>query len=286
MKPFLHENDDEHDDDKPVGRVLSRREVLGLLGGAGAAFISAPTLARLGFLQQLTPTPTPAAATCVARPQLTEGPYFVENMLNRSDIRTNSADDALSEGKRLRLVFKVTELNQAACVPIEGAQVDVWHCDAAGVYSGVEDPGFNTQASDFLRGYQLTDETGAAQFITIVPGWYSGRAVHIHFKIRTDPQAEAGYEFTSQLFFDPEMIETIYQEAPYAAKGLADTPNSRDNIYRQAGEQLVLTLEPEEAYEDEDVPGYVAVFDIALDLSDTSSSAQPTAPGGRPGGRP
>lgn len=82
------------------------------------------------------------------------------------------------------------------------------------------------------------------------------------------------------------MIETIYQEAPYAAKGQADTPNSRDNIYHQAGEQLVLTLEPEEAYEDEDVPGYVAIFDVALDLSDTSGSARPTAPGGRPGGRP
>jgi protocatechuate 3,4-dioxygenase beta subunit len=281
----MNPHEEEPDDDKPVGRVLSRREVLGLLGGASAALISAPALARLGFLQQLTPTPTPAVTACVVRPELTEGPYFVDNMLSRSDIRINSADERISEGKRLRLVFKVTALNPTNCIPIEGAQVDVWHCDASGVYSGVEDPGFNTQTSDFLRGYQLTDDTGTAEFITIVPGWYPGRAVHIHFKIRTDPQGDTGYEFTSQFFFDPDVIETVYREAPYAAKGQADTPNHRDRIYDEVGEQLVLTLEPEEAYENEyereEVPGYVAVFDIALDLSNTSSTTRPAGPGSR-----
>ena len=73
-----------------------------------------------------------------------------------------------------------------------GAVIDVWHCDAAGVYSDVTDPGFDTTGSDFLRGYQVTDESGRAAFTTVYPGWYQGRTVHIHFKIRTDPDQDAG----------------------------------------------------------------------------------------------
>lgn len=262
---------DEHSDDQPVGRLLTRRETLKLLGGVGAA---AASIALTGItLAQRTPTPTPTPTAtplplCVVRPALTEGPFFVDEVLNRSDIRVEPSDGSVKEGTLLRLKFRVFEVSANACTPLEGAQVDVWHCDAQGVYSGVQDRRAAFDASDliFLRGYQVTDEFGEAVFITIVPGWYSGRAVHIHFKIRTNPETDRGYEFTSQLFFDPEQITEIYAAEPYAAKGEPDTPNSEDNIFRSSEDLLTLALTP---YIDEETEeeGYEAWFDIGLDLS-------------------
>lgn len=100
----------------------------------------------------------------------------------------------------LVLTFNVSRVASNACAALSGAIVDVWHCDAAGVYSDVSDTGFRTVGQKFLRGYQATDSNGAASFTTIFPGWYSGRAVHIHYKIRPDAASSSGYEFTSQLF--------------------------------------------------------------------------------------
>lgn len=271
---MTHNDGELHDDDKPVGRVLSRREILTLFGGAGAAVIALgaglrvipldQTVIPTGTSTALTPTGT-TLPTCIVRPELTEGPYFVETILNRSDIRVEPSDDSVTDGTLLKLKVQVSDVSNGDCKPLPGAQVDVWHCDAYGVYSGVA----GSPDTLFLRGYQITDEFGLAEFKTIVPGWYPGRAVHIHFKIRTDPQAERGYEFTSQWFFDPDQIETIYAEAPYRDRGLPNTPNSRDGIYRNGGEQLVLDLVPltEDEAEEEGEPGYTAVFDIGLDLS-------------------
>jgi protocatechuate 3,4-dioxygenase beta subunit len=265
-----------HDDDKPVGRVLSRREVLTLLGGSSAALIIGGGLTRLVGAQATgTATPVPTVSPipeCVVRPELTEGPYFVDGMLNRMDIRIDPTDESIKEGLPLKLVYRVSDVTSGTCAPLAGAQVDVWHCDADGVYSGVQDRSFDTTDQMWLRGYQITDEAGIATFLTIVPGWYSGRAVHIHFKIRT----EDGYEFTSQFFFDPTLIETIYAEEPYAAKGSPDTPNTRDNIYQGSDDLMTLNLLPltEEELEELDVTaGYSATFDIGLDLSDAQVGA-------------
>lgn len=282
---------EDHDDDAPVGRVLSRREMLALLGSSGLALVAGLTLPRLVHAQD--PTSTPAVTpfpSCVVRPELTEGPYFVDEQLERFDIRVDPSDDSIKAGLPLLLVYRVSDVTNATCSPLIGAQVDVWHCDAEGVYSGVQDQGFTTVGEKWLRGYQITDEQGIAQFLTIVPGWYSGRAVHIHFKIRT----EAGYEFTSQFFFDPDQIETIYAEPPYAAKGLPNTPNDRDNIYQQSDGQLTLELV---ALTDEEIAvinetageviraGYSATFDIGLDLSDAAVGASDSAGGGQGGPR-
>lgn len=265
-----------HDDDKPIGRVLSRREVLTLLGGSSAALIIGGGLTRLVGAQATgTATPVPTVSpipACVVRPELTEGPYFVDGMLNRMDIRIDPTDESIKEGLPLKLVYRVSDVTGGTCAPLAGAQVDVWHCDADGVYSGVQDRSFDTTDQIWLRGYQITDEAGIATFLTIVPGWYSGRAVHIHFKIRT----EDGYEFTSQFFFDPTLIETIYAEEPYAAKGSPDTPNTRDNIYQGSDDLMTLNLLPltEEELEELDVTaGYSATFDIGLDLSDAQVGA-------------
>ena len=233
-----------HDDDKPVGRILSRREVLTLLGGAGASLVIATGIRGITLAQSATPAAEATAEalpTCVVRPALTEGPYFVDEMLNRSDIRTDPSDDSVKEGTLLRIVFNVSDISDGTCSPIEGAQVDVWHCDALGVYSDVTDRSFDTTGQKWLRGYQLTDETGMAEFITIYPGWYSGRAVHIHFKIRTDPESDSGYEFTSQFFFDEELTDVVQAEEPYASKGYRTLLNEGDNIFQ--GSDGLLTLE-------------------------------------------
>lgn len=268
-----------HDDDKPIGRVLSRREVLSLLGGAGAALLVGSSFSKLFAQAASTATPSltsTAVPSCVVRPALTEGPYFVDQMLNRSDIRIEPTDGSIKEGALLRLKFNVSDVSANACTPIEGAQVDVWHCDALGIYSDTEDPGFDTTGQTWLRGYQLTDEFGAAEFTTIYPGWYQGRAVHIHFKIRTEPDADTGYEFTSQFFFDEALTDIVHAEEPYASKGYRTLLNEGDGIFQQS--EGLLTLD---VTEDED-GGYTATFGIGLDLSQPAATSEA---GGGNGGR-
>jgi hypothetical protein len=122
--------------------------------------------------------------------------------------------------------------------------VDVWHCNALGVYSDVSDPSFNTSGQKFLRGYQVTVNDGVARFTTIYPGWYQGRAVHIHFKVRSSASSGSAYEFTSQLFFDDALTDRVHAQQPYASKGQRDLRNSQDGIYNQGGSQLLLTVTP------------------------------------------
>lgn len=261
---------DQHDDDKPVGRVLSRRELLTLLGGASAAMVIGPGFKNLGLNQTAsTPAATLAATgdaalpSCIVRPEMTEGPYFVDEKLNRSDIRSDPTDGTVKAGVPLRLVFRVSDVSSNRCMFLPGAQIDLWHCDALGVYSDATDRSFNTKGKKFLRGYQITDANGKAEFITIYPGWYQGRAVHIHFKIRTDPGANKGYEFTSQLFFEDALNAQVFKQAPYSSKGTNWMRNSSDGIFRSGGDQL--TLQPVKEGD-----GYTATFDIGINKQKSS----------------
>jgi protocatechuate 3,4-dioxygenase beta subunit len=249
-------------DDQPVGRVLTRREAVRLLAVSGAAVLVGGTIA--------TTAATPPR--CVVRPELTVGPYFVDKQLDRGDIRLEPTTGKSAEGVPLVLTFNVSQVSGGRCSPLAGAMVDVWHCDARGVYSGVNDAmsGNDTSTQKFLRGYQVTDATGAARFTTIYPGWYRGRTVHIHFKIRTPAsaaladQTDKTYEFTSQLFFDESLSDRVYAQAPYAGKGKRDTTNASDGIYRDSRGQLLLAVAPAAA-------GYRATFDIGLDLANTET---------------
>jgi protocatechuate 3,4-dioxygenase beta subunit len=150
-------------------------------------------------------------------------------------------------------------LNRSGCFPLQDVQVDVWHCDAMGIYSDVRDPQFNTIGQKFLRGYQLTDPQGTARFMTIYPGWYPMRTVHIHFKIRTAPMAGQRYEFTSQLYFPDELTDRVHTALPYSSKGRRRARNHHDFIFRDGGPQL--TLEPSETN-----GGYAATFPLGLEL--------------------
>jgi len=252
-------------DDAQIGRILSRREVLALLGGSGAALLAACAPSALA-----SPTPTAAQQTaassaaasaaattlpsCVVRPALTEGPYFVDEKLSRSDIRSDPTTGNARPGIPLTLGFLVSRLSGSSCAALSGAIVDVWHCDALGVYSDVSDPSFNTKGQRFLRGYQTTDASGRAQFTTIYPGWYQGRAVHIHFKIRPTTASE----FTSQLFFDDALNTEVYSQAPYSQRGTQGIlRNAGDGIYQQGGGKLLLNVTKTGS-------GYAATFDIGL----------------------
>jgi protocatechuate 3,4-dioxygenase beta subunit len=225
------------------GRVLTRREILALVGFSGAALLTGRAAAQS------------AVPACVVRPAQTEGPFFVDERLQRSDIRPDPASGELSPGAVLALAFNVSRLRAGACAPLAGATVDVWHCDAFGAYSDARNPGADTVGRKFLRGYQATDAGGTARFTTIYPGWYQGRAVHIHFKIRT----AQGQEFTSQIYFDDALTDRVHAQPPYAPRGLRRLRNEADGLYRNGGRQLTVTPTPSG-------PGYATAFDLALSL--------------------
>jgi protocatechuate 3,4-dioxygenase beta subunit len=208
---------------------------------------------------------------------MTEGTYFVPKALERSDIRVNTTTGARREGVALGMGFVVTQIAGGRCTPLPDAIVDLWQCDAVGVYSGVVDPRVGSEITDnALRGVQRTDAKGAAGFTTIYPGWYRGRAVHLHFKIRTQAPGQA-YEYTSQLFFPETLNDRIHAKAPYASHGRRDTLNERDGIYRRGGTQLMLDPQPSAS-------GYDAMMHIALDLSD-AAVGRPDGMGQRGRGR-
>jgi len=251
----------------PVASIVKRREVLSFLGATAAVSLvgclrGQSASVKLTGTSAQTPTQTAIATTpsCVVRPQQTEGPYFIDEKLNRSDIRSDPSDGLLKQGVPLRLVFHVSQIDGRFCTPLTGAAVDIWHCDAIGVYSDVTDPSFSTVGKKFLRGYQVTDTNGTVEFVTIYPGWYPGRTVHIHFKIRTDSASQQGYEFTSQLYFDDSLTDQIHAQPPYTAKGQRTVNNDRDGIYRDDGEQLMIQLT-------EDAQGYVGAFNIGLQIT-------------------
>jgi protocatechuate 3,4-dioxygenase beta subunit len=241
-------------DDVPVGRVLSRREAVTVLGASGLALLAGGTHQGWALAH-----PRRGVPACVASPEQTEGPYFVDGMLNRSDIRSDPTSGAVKEGTPLDLTLAVSGLRAGSCAPLAGAHVDIWHCDAMGVYSGVEDPTFDTVGQSFLRGYQLTNDAGEARFRTIYPGWYAGRAVHIHFKVRTAPGAARGLEFTSQLYFDDALTSRVLARMPYAARRGRRQLNADDRFFRAGGDQLLLA--PKAAGD-----GYAARFEVGLQL--------------------
>jgi protocatechuate 3,4-dioxygenase beta subunit len=180
-------------------------------------------------------------ALCTVTPALTEGPYFVDERLNRSDIRSDPGTGVVKAGVPLTMKMQLSQISAlVGCTPLVGALVDMWHCDALGVYSDVAAQ--SSRGQRFLRGYQISDANGEVRFTTIYPGWYQGRAVHIHFKVRTNPGSASGLEFTSQLFFDEALTDIVHAQSPYTSKGRRDTLNSRDGIYAGGGAQLLLPL--------------------------------------------
>jgi protocatechuate 3,4-dioxygenase beta subunit len=232
--------------------LLTRRQALAAIGAGGASLLAGGV--PLAFAAQ-----GGSSAACVARPQQIEGPYFVDGKLNRSDIRTDPLTKAVSAGVALYLTFKVSRMDGLSCLALPSAQVDVWHCDAEGLYSDTKDFQEDTTGSKFLRGYQMTDRQGTASFTTIYPGWYPGRTVHIHFKIRHGSAGKGGggKEFTSQIYFDDALTDEIHSESPYSKRGPRKVRNNRDVVSLIGGSRLILPLREEKK-------GYAGTFDVAL----------------------
>lgn len=269
---------------KTLLHSLSRRETLKLMGATGAASLlgwrdkemmlpGLPlTPGRSGYQDLLARLvrPTLYAASpvqskpvsemnCVARPALTEGPFFVDERLNRSDIRSDPSNNTIKPGTPIKIKFNVFRTSSSACTPLAGALLDLWHCDATGGYAGVSGQGNpNNLGQKFLRGYQLTDSNGAVEFTTIYPGWYSGRTVHFHYKIRLFDGATRTYDFTSQLMFDDTLTDTVFLQAPYSDRPNRNTRNSNDNIYQSGGSTLLLNLTADGQ------GGYNTAYDLSL----------------------
>ncbi len=251
--------------DRQLSRILSRREALALFRAAVTAMLVGCIPRKSNTVQAQSSVSVQASSTansttlpaCVVKPEQTEGPYFVDEKLNRSDIRSDPSDGSVKDGVPLKLTLRVSQVSSTSCTPLKGAIVDIWHCDALGVYSDVNDPSFSTVGKKFLRGYQVTNANGTVQFTTIYPGWYQGRTVHIHFKVRTDATSGQRYEFTSQLYFDDSITDLVHAQSPYASKGQRTLKNAQDGIFKDGGDQLLLTLTKTSQ-------GWAATFDIGL----------------------
>ena len=243
---------------RQLSQILSRREALALFRAGVTAMLVVGCIPRKSRSAQASSTANNTTKpACVVSPEQTEGPYFVDEKLNRSDIRSDPSDGSVKDGVPLQLTLLLSQVSSTSCTPLKGAIVDIWHCDALGVYSDVNDRSFSTVGKKFLRGYQVTDADGTVEFTTIYPGWYPGRTVHIHFKVRTDATSQKSYEFTSQLYFDDSITDRVHAQTPYANKGQRTLKNAQDGIFQDGGEQLLLT--PTKTSQ-----GYAATFDIGL----------------------
>jgi protocatechuate 3,4-dioxygenase beta subunit len=238
-----------------------------------------------------------AATTVVLTPQETEGPYFVDEKLNRSDLITDPYDNSIQEGLPLMLGLTVSQSVNGAVTPLAGAYVDIWQANASGIYS--DEAVENTTGHKFLRGYQVTDAHGNVHFLTVYPGWYSGRTAHIHCRVRLYSGATATYSFETQFFMDEAITDKVYTEvSPYNSRASSrDTFNTTDSIYNLqdcttsaiSGKELTLVLNAT-------MTRAVASFSLILDLSATAPTCSgvtdgglgsganggPTGPGGTP----
>ena len=217
---------------------VSRRAVV---RGAGVAGAGALVAMRTPVASLFQGDAQAAAACATLTPAKTIGPYFVEEKLNRSDIRGDPSDGSTVAGVPLALTLTLMDESDG-CAVLSGAQVDIWHASPNGRYSDESVEG--TSGTKYLRGYQVSDAAGTVRFTTVYPGWYSGRTVHIHVRVRTfDAGGDVSYDFTSQLFFDDDLTDTVYERTPYGTRGARDTRNSADDIYGSDGATLLLALE-------------------------------------------
>jgi protocatechuate 3,4-dioxygenase beta subunit len=219
-----------HENSFAGSRHTRRGSLLRLAGLAAAAGGGAAWKAAAGDAAQSGPLAVSSGlVTCVLTPELTEGPFYVANEKLRKDI---------TEGKAgVPLLLALTFLDASSCKAIRNATVDIWHCDALGVYSAAI---ANNPGTNFLRGVQRTNAKGVATFKTIYPGWYQGRAVHIHVKVHVG----GSVVHTGQLFFPAVVTNAVFRRKPYSTHGTTpDTLNASDSIFRNGGSKGMLKLE-------------------------------------------
>jgi len=165
--------------------------------------------------------------TCVLTPEMTEGPYYIAG----EKVRRN-----ITEGRPgTPLELHLSVVDASTCKPIRGAAIDIWHADAGGVYSGF---GEGASSRTFMRGIQRTDAKGLATFLSVYPGWYPGRTVHIHVKVHVG----GNVVHTGQLFFNDTVTDTAYRSKPYSSRPNRTTRNADDSIWVNGGSRSMLAL--------------------------------------------
>ncbi len=226
-----------------AGAQVSRRALLKLAALGITTLVTRPwrsqEVARASSLKAISQGPG-----CVLSPEMTQGPYYIPREKIRSDLREGKPGTPL----RLRLVV----VDAATCKPIQDAAVDIWHCDATGIYSGFMSastggpPGGNSGPTDkrtFLRGIQRTNARGLVTFETIYPGWYRGRTVHVHVMVHLGGFVVGHIVHTGQLFFSDALTSRVYATGVYGSRAAArDTFNNSDSIYADGGAQSTLTM--------------------------------------------
>ena len=233
----------------PLARLLTRRRALGTLGAAAGAVTAAgcsnsPT-SPTSTSGTGTSTTTSTNAACLVTPSETAGPYPSRADFVRSDIREDR------QGTALTLTITVVNAG-SACAAVASAEVEIWHCDVAGDYSQYG----SATARTFLRGIQTTNAAGQVTFTTIYPGWYQGRATHIHAEVTVGGRSVK----VTQIAFPESVNNAVHSAGVYASRGTNPTSNLSDGIFSDslASELVTPTGSPS--------GGYTAAFQIAVAL--------------------
>lgn len=210
---------------------MNKREFLKTSGLLGAASLL-PTGRLFG-----TPLEAGAAGACVLIPSETAGPFPLDLTANTFYFRQDIREDRT--GVPLRVKLRTIGLQN--CEPMQNLRVNIWLCDADGVYSGYpgQQGGLNTTGQTFLRGYQITDANGDVEFLSIFPGWYNGRVCHIHFQVYVN----SSYSAISQLTFPITEKQAIYTANPTLYPNGTDplTP-AQDGIFSDGYQYQLSTL--------------------------------------------
>lgn len=234
-------------DEKIFEKLLSRRSALGVIGaatlvgcGGGGSSASDSTASSSsssssGGSSSSSSSSSGGTEACTVTDEGEIGPYFADDSasgFDRSDITSNLDGSDTQTGVPLTLTVYVYDAENS-CAAMEGVQVDIWHCNAYGIYSDIESEG--TTADTYLRGYQLTDADGMVTFTTIIPGWYSGRTTHIHLRLRSsydEASSTSDGSNTTQVFFPQTLIDTLAASvSPYDSEGANPTTNATDRVY-------------------------------------------------------
>jgi len=258
---------------------ISRRQALGVIGSTVGAFAvvgcggsdsstdsSSSSSSSSGSSSSSSSSSGGSSSSCAVTPEGEIGPYFADDSasgFDRSNVLSNLDGTDTQAGVALTLSIYVVD-TENDCAALEGAQVDIWHCNAYGVYSDIAAE--STTGQTWLRGYQLTDSNGLATFTTIIPGWYEGRTTHIHVRVRSsysEASSTSDGTNTTQLFFSQTLIDTLNTSvAPYSTHGSNSTTNASDHVYTPETEgETLLTLSGS------DSSGYTTSYTVGLPIT-------------------
>ncbi|MEA2154648.1 MAG: hypothetical protein QOE11_788 [Solirubrobacteraceae bacterium] len=216
---------------------LTRRQTIGAIGAVGAGAVLAGGL-RLGGPGDSVSV-AEAASACALTAEQEEGPFYVDLERIRRSIVENRTGVAL--------LLRIKVVDAKTCKVVKGAAVDIWHADATGRYS--DESSNRTSGQTWLRGVQLTDAHGAAEFKTVYPGFYQGRTPHIHAKVHIGGSAHGSkysggrVSHNGQLFFPESISAQVYRLSPYTKDPNSLTHHNADSIYlRQGGSKSTLKI--------------------------------------------